>query len=349
MGIYATEILNKPNNFTLLRHIAALFVLVSHSYELLGVGSREPLVRLTNGLISFSHIGLVMFFFISGFFVTKSLLDSNNIIHFLWKRILRIYPALFPLIFITVFVLGTLFTILPLKEYFLNEQTWQYFIGGVTLIRLRFYLPGVFNGEGVNGSLWSLPVEFRLYLLLALLFAVTFFRRKLLSIFVIAMFIFFFLFVNQEYISVPKWFDVYIYWGVYFFAGASVFFLKERIKLNILIFAALLVLWFFCSNIQGLNMLTELIVICYACLLVGLKMQPIKKLFFNQNDYSYSIYIYAYPIQQSIIFLLNHRISPVSLCLFTLAVLVPFCWISWRLIEQPALKMKNVFLRKVDE
>lgn len=346
MNAYSTAILNKSNNFTLLRHLAALFVVISHSYDLLSKSNEEPLSYLSNSLISFSRIGLIIFFFLSGFLVTHSLTTSSGLVHFLWKRIIRIYPALVILIFITVFIFGPVFTSVPLKEYFLSTQTWQYFIGGVSLIKLKFYLPGVFNGGGVNGSLWSLPVEFRLYLSLALLYIIAWFNRNALLFLVIILVTIFFFTGIQKYISVPKWFDIYIYWGLYFFTGALTYFLKDKIKLNILIFICLLLFCFFSVNTGVLVRLSELLVICYGCLLASFQIPPFKKKFFSENDYSYSIYIYAHPIQQGIIYVFGaENLSPPGLIFFTIIILIPFCWMSWNFIEKPVLRNKNLFVR----
>lgn len=350
MGRYATPILNTPNNFTLLRHVAAFFVLISHSYELLGTGNREPLAGLTASFISFSHIGLVVFFFISGLLVTQSLFNSFNIIHFFWKRILRIYPALIVLIFLTVFILGTVFTSMPLKDYFLAKQTWQYFLGGVTLIKLRFYLPGVFNGEGINGSLWSLPVEFRLYLLLAFLYIIARSQKKLFLFFIIFSVLFFFIFPQQNLLPLPNWLRPYTYWGVCFFTGSLVYLLKEKIRISNLIFVALIAAWLGAIKVERFYQITELLMIGYGCLFFGCKVPVIKGGFFSKNDYSYSVYIYSFPIQKIVINMMNELyLSPASLTVITIVLLVPFCWFSWNYVEKPCLKLKNKFVSSSSE
>ncbi|MFT3946898.1 MAG: acyltransferase family protein [Agriterribacter sp.] len=285
----------------------------------------------------------------SGLLVTQSLMASENIKHFLWKRILRIYPALIILIFVTVFIYGPVFTTIPLINYFTSSQTWQYFIGGISLIKLRFSLPGVFNGEGVNGSLWSLPVEFRLYLLLALLYIIAWFNRNILLFLVVILLTLLFFIGFQKYLSIPKWFDIYIYWGLYFFAGSLTCLLKDKIKLSILIFICFLILYFFSVKEGVLIRLSELFVICYGCLLLGFQAPSIKSPFFSENDYSYSAYIYAYPIQQAIIHVTGiENISPSGLMFFTIILLVPFCWMSWNFIEKPLLSKKDFFVKKVN-
>ena len=50
-----------PNNFTILRLVAAVCVVVSHSFDVTGYATLEPLRRLTNEYLVFSDIGLIIF------------------------------------------------------------------------------------------------------------------------------------------------------------------------------------------------------------------------------------------------------------------------------------------------
>ncbi len=78
------------NNFDGLRLIAALFVIVSHEFHLLGLP--EPMVI---GGHSLGNLGVLMFFSISGFLVTQSWHSDPDARRFITKRFLRIAPALF--------------------------------------------------------------------------------------------------------------------------------------------------------------------------------------------------------------------------------------------------------------
>ncbi|MBC7651290.1 MAG: acyltransferase, partial [Deinococcales bacterium] len=160
---------NHHNNFTLLRLIAALLVVVSHSYYLTGNEVKEPLYIISKHKLLLSDIGLNIFFFTSGYLVTKSLFNTTNYLQFLYKRVLRIYPALLLAILITVFIIGLTVTTLSFTDYFNSKTTWLYLLT-ITGIKIQFLLPGVFNGSqflsnAVNGSLWTIALEIKLYLL----------------------------------------------------------------------------------------------------------------------------------------------------------------------------------------
>jgi peptidoglycan/LPS O-acetylase OafA/YrhL len=87
------------------------------------------------------------------------------------KRALRIFPGLLVCTVLSVVVLGPWLTTLDMATYWRNEHTRGYFTNLV--LYMTYHLPGVFAQNklphAVNGSLWSLPIEFLMYLLLALL------------------------------------------------------------------------------------------------------------------------------------------------------------------------------------
>ena len=69
--------------------------------------------------------------------------------------------------------------------------------------------------------------------------------------------------------------------------------------------------------------------------------------FYNFNrygDFSYGLYIFAFPIQQSLIYLSEHKMSPYLnfVCSSILALVCAF--ISWNMIEKKAMKLKKHIL-----
>lgn len=342
MNHSAASSFRNSNNITLLRHFAAFFVLITHSYGLTNKINDEFLEKITGQSISLSRVGLIIFFFISGFLITQSLVSSSSIKQFLWKRFLRIYPALIVLMILTVFVLGPAFTELPVKKYFASSETWQFLLG-TSLIRMRFVLPGVFNVEGVNGSLWSLPIEFRLYLLLALLSVIGFIKKRRLFFLFVFLFLIGALIIVAGHLSVPFFAVIspYMFWGMYFLTGSFVFFIKDKIKLDYKILLALLALWYFTRNIETISVITELVAFSYFTLVMSFKTPVVFNKFFEQNDFSYSMYLYAFPLQQ--IFIYKYaEISPIILSIVTCLALIPFCWFSWNFVEKPTLKLKRL-------
>lgn len=85
-----------------------------------------------------------LFFVVSGFLVTASYINRNNLRSFLLARALRIYPALFVAVVLSV-VLGFFVSSLSFSEFFYSSSTYSYILKNFTLISgVQFDLPGVF-------------------------------------------------------------------------------------------------------------------------------------------------------------------------------------------------------------
>ena len=164
---------SRDNNFNLIRFVAAVLVLYSHSYPL----SRGP--ESVDHLASFigmtwGTIAVDVFFVTSGFLITYSFFSRKNIIAFIWARILRIYPALIVAVIFCVFVVGLFFTTNTVSEYLFDPQTLKFFRRNITLFSgVKYELPGVFANNpylhAVNGSLWTLPYEIKMYTYLGIM------------------------------------------------------------------------------------------------------------------------------------------------------------------------------------
>ena len=319
-------------------------VLLTHGFELVADLKDEPLYALTNGKLRFSTVGLYIFFFTSGYLVTRSFVKTPHIGEFIWKRFLRIFPALLVIVILTVIIVGPIFTSLSLHEYFTNPDTYKYLFT-CTGIYIRHILPGVFEGSqhydhGVNGSLWSISLELKLYFLLILLGIL--FKKGVKNIFaymlilsiVLNIFVMLNLFNLQYYFS-PLHFSLF----VLFWLGSVSCLKYDKILINSRILLLLGITWLICLNfIEPLRMIFELsffsyltLYCCYTRKTISLKI-----------DLSYGFYIYAFLITQIIVELLGRRDPLVIILLVTWSV-VMISLGSWFLIEKKALSMKKYY------
>lgn len=153
------------NNLTALRLVAAGLVLYGHAFILLGLPAPSFM-----GWAPFGPIGVYIFIAISGYLVAQSWYSDPDFFRFLQRRAIRIFPGLIVCTALTVFVLGPLLTDIRLAEYFKSPATAGYFAN--IALYTNYRLPGVFETNHlpgvVNGSLWSLPAEFSMYLGLAM-------------------------------------------------------------------------------------------------------------------------------------------------------------------------------------
>ena len=153
---------SRYNNLNIIRFAAALMVIYGHMFPLLGI----PSFTVLNTAIS--SIGVLIFFVISGYLISESYKRDTNALRYTIRRTFRIMPGLIFAILITALVIGPIFTSLPVREYFSNPNFLQYFKN--MALNIHYNLPGVFEmnpyANAVNGSLWSLPVEVVMYIVM---------------------------------------------------------------------------------------------------------------------------------------------------------------------------------------
>ena len=323
------------NNFNITRLLAAYFVLLAHSYALLGVRPPTWIGLVPVGL---GELGVLMFFAISGYLVTASWSSDRNFIRFLQRRSLRIFPALIVCVAFMVLIVGPAFTRFELSEYLMHAQTGSFLLNAVLFI--QYSLPGVFEENphkyAVNGSLWSLPIEFMCYLLLAVCAILIRSRAVFPALTVL-------LAATYTYVTSNKLGPILFYasdlqqllkYGAVFFFAATLFAYNLKWLLKPWIAAALLVLWFFYSS-----SLLNLVMIPLIVLGFGLAPSPKPLNVFLKLDYSYGIYIYAFPVQQALVATWPD-IDISTYIAVTTIITVGLAAMSWYLIEKPCLALK---------
>ena len=161
--------MSRRNNFDALRLLAAVSVIFSHSFLIAeGTQKHEWLIRLTGNQSILGLTGVFVFFAISGFLVTQSFEETGDPLRFLAKRALRIFPGLFVAALLSAFVLAPFVTTLEPGAYFSRPEPYRYVIGNTLLDPTVHELPGVMFvnnpvGLEINGSMWTLRLEFMMY------------------------------------------------------------------------------------------------------------------------------------------------------------------------------------------
>ena len=112
------------------------------------------------------------FFILSGMFTYKSFLSKSDALAFYKRRLHRILPAYVGTILFCCLI-GTLFTVLPLREFLVHAQTARYLFWNLLMLGwLEPSLPGVFQDHVLSvmdGALWTMKYEMAFYALLPLL------------------------------------------------------------------------------------------------------------------------------------------------------------------------------------
>src|SRR6516165_2443701 len=338
----------RQNNFDALRLIAAASVVFSHSFLIAeGAQDHEWLIWLTGNQSILGLVGVFVFFGISGFLVTQSFEQTGNAWRFLAKRALRIFPGLFVATTLSAFVLAPIVTTLWPSSFLSIPAPWKYVIGNTLLDQTVHELPGVMFvnnpvGLEINGSLWTLRLEFLMYLMvlaLGLLRLLTVRAALLLLAFGIACLRFEMLFPLEK---LGWFFRLLSGWGwlVGFFAVGMVLYKLRRTR----IFDGRVALVAWAGLVLSVP-LRQFIVLfpvfgCYLALWLALtpRLPVIPAARFG--DLSYGIYIYGWPAEQAVIWLFGGRATWWQVFLLALPAAATLAFLSWHLVERPALRLK---------
>ena len=327
------------NNFDFLRFVAASLVLFSHSFPLVyGNEEREPLRVFSGADLSFGRIAVIVFFIVSGFLISASWEKRREFPAFMLARVLRIFPGLAALLLLTV--LGcALLTSASMQDYFFSALT--YFFKNLFLYKPQYSLPGVFAenpfGSAVNGSLWTLSLEFTCYLMIGALGVAGIFKRPAAwAAWAAAL----------ALSSIPEVPSHYLQslapLAVWFSSGMLVYLYRES--------ALVACPWWMPAAIIAAALYFHIdpafVSPLIACLLI--RLAYCKSSFSNfgkYGDFSYGMYIYAFPIQQSVVLLMmKWPLLPREwwLCFALSLPLTLMCAaLSWHLVEINFLRLKR--------
>jgi peptidoglycan/LPS O-acetylase OafA/YrhL len=331
------------NNFDFLRLVFATLVLYSHSYALTDPSKQDILARFSHDQAVMSSIGLLGFFILSGYLILTSLLRSRDLKDYFFKRIIRVFPALWVVVGVSM-IGGYFFAHKSAADYFTQPSFYKYALTAV--LRIQYDIGGVFENNphprAINGSLWTVPYEFLFYILLSVLFVLRENRTALriivvgaFSVMLVARILWHgWIFMPLLNMSV----DQTLTFAVCFSAGAALALFKlpsERVRAGIAAVCAValvLVLW-----IGGFRD-TQYILLPPLVIYFGTLRYKLFGWVRRFGDISYGIYIWGFPIQQAIWYFLHP--SPIEMfCLSAILVYI-VAYASWHLIEKQALKLK---------
>jgi peptidoglycan/LPS O-acetylase OafA/YrhL len=336
--------------FDVLRVVLSISVVCWHSAYLV---EGSPSLEYSH-LSWFPGYALIsMFFALSGFLITASAMRLS-LTNFIVNRGLRIIPALLVEVILSAIVLGAIFTTLPLSAYLSSDEFWRYFgnIAGFVIMTL----PGVFKSNpdhSVNASLWTIPFEIGCYVLMSGLILSKGLQRPRWVLFICMAFCIIGLCIYLRQPAAPPTLvldphNVFAGNGsrlfISFLLGIAAYLYRFEIAYSHRTALACLPL---CLAVAAAGPLPiELLniflapVLVYLTLYIGVSDLP-KLPLFQHGDYSYGIYLYGYPLQQTFIALVPLHGSALLLDLISLPFITGFAMLSWHAIEHPILRLRH--------
>jgi len=335
---------SRDNNFNLLRVVAALLVLITHSYGVTGFGKQEPMMSLFG--TSLGTFAVEVFFVTSGYLIAKSWDRRRAPLEFLWARFLRIYPALWVCVFFCVFVVGLYFTRLPPMEFLTHISTIKFLLEDTTLLIKGVYtsLPETFavNGEGsVNVPLWTLPYELKMYFGLLLLgWTGLMYKRLIPPLLIVVAYGLYVWTAQNDYHEYGL--DLYARFVFFFAFGTTLYLERDRIPLRWSIALVLLGLIVASLALPERDWRGMVLDVCTPYLVIFFAMVPsgFFRAYNKVGDYSYGLYIYGFPVQMSLVALAGGTQSVAANLFGTIAVAGLLAVLSWHFLEKHALALK---------
>jgi peptidoglycan/LPS O-acetylase OafA/YrhL len=325
----------RDNAFNLLRLAGALAVIVEHSWVLTGHGT--PLT-LASG-IGMGGIGVGIFFLISGYLISASWLSDPSVRRYTVRRALRIYPAYAVVIVLTALVLGPLIT--TASVYF--PGALAYLARGLLIQPVSYALPGVFQGlpypGAVNGSLWTIWVEVLCYVGVAVLGLLGLLRRKTVLVGLALVMLAAATVVQLTGYAgplIPLVVSGYAAQPVAFFAIGM---LAREVRwvpsvwLTVPVVGAWWLLW-------GTPVANLAAIAAVSCVTFLVAFRAPRWLYRPTGSYdlSYGSYLLAFPAQQVLV--QAGLRTPWLVLPATVAIVLPLAALSWRLLEEPALRLR---------
>jgi len=352
---------DRINNFNLIRLLAPLQVLFTHSVLYLELEKSKYLHYVGENFLYYFP-GVPIFFTVSGFLVFSSF-DRNhsNILKYFNNRFLRLFPALWFCLIITLGLIVLDFGN-NLNQLVSNSGFLLWIIGQISFF--QFWTPDILKFWGVgtpNGSLWTIIVEVQFYLLVPLIYYFTqkLFKIKIIPIVLIMIISLLFNFYigqfSEENIKY-KLGGVIVFSYLYNFLFGVIAYLywgkiRKFVEGKIVYWAlAYLIYISFFGNYLGIDLNSYFIYnflhffsnILLACLVLSMAFScnNLSNKVLSHNDISYGVYIYHmlvinFIVQRGLIkdekYLGLVFIGTISLAAF-----------SWFFIEKRFLKLKRV-------
>jgi peptidoglycan/LPS O-acetylase OafA/YrhL len=335
----------RRNSLNALRLILAGAVVVSHSWPIGGYGADPGHGPDGSNLGSWAVAG---FFVISGYLITASRVNSRSFGDYLWRRVLRIYPAFLVALLLVAFVFA------PLSALVDPSATPTFLAGAKFVVKnLALYV----NSWGVAGTLssvpfpgvwivtfWTLFWEFVCYLIIGVLWTI---RRGKASVVTVVAVLFAattlmtlmheMLFPNAPWLLVR-----YVHVSAFFAAGSLVYFARDRLPDSAWLAAASAAA-LVAEVLTGTFQLLAGLPAAYLMVYLGAHL-PLHRVG-GKNDISYGLYLYSGPVQQALVLVLGAlalKVGPVILAAMSLVAATPLAWGSWLLVEKPALRLKRL-------
>ncbi len=336
--ILGDRLLTRDNNLNLIRAIAATAVLVSHAFPIaLGTGTPEPFEATVGA--SLGHMAVLVFFAASGFLITASYQRSATLGAFAAARAARLLPGLAVSVILVALVLGPLVTTLTAGAYLTDPRTWTFIVRNIITYPVQYTLPGVFETNpypSVEGSIWTLCYEIACYVGVVIAGLTGLLARRALATAALIGWIGVGQSLDQAGTDTIYQLDQLLNLSQPFAIGMLACLWRDRLPLSFLVLSALIAA---AALLRATPFYDTILVLAlsYGTLLLALRPGGPVRAYNRLGDYSYGIYVYAFPIQGLMVWAFGPQ-TPLMNMVTAFPLTLACAVLSWHLIERPALR-----------
>jgi peptidoglycan/LPS O-acetylase OafA/YrhL len=347
----------RANSIGFLRWLMAFLVIFSHAGPLAGFYGGHDLGTQISTEQSLGGVAVAGFFFFSGFLITRSKMGRVTLPRFLWRRVLRIFPAFWTALLLTAFVLAPIAWVRErgsIQGFWSSdtESPLTYFLHNMWLVLGQRNIAGLgdslpfasHGGHDWNGSAWTLEYEFKAYLIVGFLGIFgALAHRSVATAFALGVIV----------LNAMTWagvgnlaaispvlgnpYNVMLF--APFAAGMLVALWSHRVPVDGRLALLGLIVALMTYDVGGWNVWGQYGLL-YALLWFAIRMTALNN-WERFGDFSYGVYIFAWPFMQfGAFFGLQEHGWLVYHLVIVIAVHVA-AYFSWHLIEEPAMSLKN--------
>lgn len=330
------------NNLLVLKFVCSILVVLSHSYAIIGLNSGDILTRITNNELSLGALAVVIFLFLSGLMNYRSL-ERNSNISFLKKRIFRIFPELWNVCLLIFVFLGPICSTETIGQYFTNPINYLFLLNCILIIQHNLSDCFATNPypNVVNGSLWTLPLEFICYVLLFFVNKIKLLKQEYMKIynFIIVILYGLIIYKFKDYVAYVRPL-VMFYVGVYY--GIN----KEKIVINKKIGIIGILLLIVSCLIGAINIILPIalpyVIICFVMCTKQIQNKYIIKI----SKLFYTIYLIAFPIQQVLVKYITN-LTVFNMTVFTMVISLFIAVVIQKMVSYQKNIVNYILTRKV--
>ncbi|QHW01411.1 acyltransferase family protein [Spirosoma endbachense] len=211
----------------------------------------------------------------------------------------------------------------------------------------------------INGSIWTIPYEFKCYLLIIILAFLNIYKNKfaLLAVYILILVVNILHHKTYElyntsgiinpdlipYFPSQKFMTTLNleYFLLFFLSGSLFYFYRNYIPRSLVLFSISLFFLIFSASWVGYFELIQPFFGSYILFYLAFSKKLKFYSFAKYGDFSYGIYLYGWPIQQLVLLYIGQQLSMLGNFIVSFLLILIFSAFSWYLVEKPFLSLKG--------